>query len=195
MPPRSPFTVSLSAHELLERLQILSAAEERAVAARHGLKPVQLKALAYLRRSNRYSDTPGALADFLGMTRGTVSQTVRALERHGLLARRLDPADGRVVHLRLAGRGKRIADEAVAEPLPVRALGELGNGRAEMFEHELRELLLRAQRLAGRPSFGVCRTCRLFETLGPGRFRCGLTKESLSATDSDLICREHAQPK
>lgn len=181
----------LATHELLERMQILAATEERAVATRNDLKPVQLKALQYLRRANRYSDTAGALADYLGLTKGTVSQTVQALERRGFLARRVDANDGRVVHLRLAAPGKRIADEASTEPLLIRSLKELGGNRARKLERDLRALVVLAQRLAGRPSFGVCRTCRLFENPEAGRFRCGLTQESLSDSDSQLICREH----
>ena len=46
-----------------------------------GMKPAQWEALRFVSRANRYSRTPGALADFLSSTRGTVSQTPIALEK------------------------------------------------------------------------------------------------------------------
>ena len=67
----------------LERLTRLMRAGEH----EGGLNPAQWEALRYLARANRFSRTPAALADFLGTTRGTVSQTVIALERTGHLTR------------------------------------------------------------------------------------------------------------
>ena len=49
-----------------------------------GLNPAQWDALRYLSRANRFSRTPAALADYAGSTRGTISQTLIALEQKGL---------------------------------------------------------------------------------------------------------------
>lgn len=46
-----------------------------------GLKPTQWEALRYFARANRFSRSPSALTAYLGMTKGTVSQTVGALEK------------------------------------------------------------------------------------------------------------------
>src|SRR3546814_21065683 len=72
-----------------------------------GLKPVQWQALRYLAIANRFSRTPGALAAWLGQTKGTVSQTVGALERKGLVERTGDPDDRRLVRSeeRRVGKG------------------------------------------------------------------------------------------
>ena len=93
------------AHELIERMANLLRAEARRVDGQ--LQPVHLQALAYLARCNRYSDTAGALTEYLGLTKGTVSQTLNVLEREGLIAREEDPADRRRVRLRLTPAGRR----------------------------------------------------------------------------------------
>ena len=62
--------------ELMERLSRLVGQTGHA----HGMKPAQWDALRYLARANRFSRTPGALTAYLGATKGTVSQTVIALE-------------------------------------------------------------------------------------------------------------------
>ena len=53
----------------------------------HDLNPAQWEALRYLGRCNRFSNNPSALSNFLGATKGTVSQTVSSLERKGLLTK------------------------------------------------------------------------------------------------------------
>ena len=90
----------------LERLARLLRSSEQI----EGLYPVQWEALRYLQRANRFSRSPGALADFLGATRGTVSQSLIALERKGLIARKPDPRDRRVRRLFLSEAGRRLLD-------------------------------------------------------------------------------------
>lgn len=47
------------------------------------------------------------------------------------------------------------------------------------------------QQANGFKTFAPCRTCRFNRSMPTG-FRCGLTGESLSDHDLELICREHA---
>src|SRR3546814_12878639 len=85
-----------------------------------GLKPVQWQALRYLAIANRFSRTPGALAAWLGQTKGTVSQTVGALERKGLVERTGDPDDRRLVRLSLTEAGHAMlgrAPESIADAM------------------------------------------------------------------------------
>ena len=60
----------------------LSRAMQRAQYA-GGLNPAQWEALRYIARANRYSRSPSAVAEYLGATKGTVSQTLKALEHKG----------------------------------------------------------------------------------------------------------------
>src|SRR5690606_7500665 len=88
-------------HLLLERVSSLFRSQIREHASEHGLKLVQLEALIFFSTANRYSDTVGALTEYLGVTKGTVSQTVMALERRGLVEKVPDPNDGRIVRCRI----------------------------------------------------------------------------------------------
>jgi DNA-binding MarR family transcriptional regulator len=67
--------------ELVERLGNLMRASCARRAPTETLQPVHLQALIYLTKANRYSNTPQALADYLGLTKGTVSQTLLILDR------------------------------------------------------------------------------------------------------------------
>lgn len=156
-----------------------------------GLQPVQWQALLFLRSANRFSRTPKALTAWLGQTKGSVSQTLAALEKKGLVARRSDTGDQRVVRLDLTEAGTRV----VAGPPPAFAeqmLGHLTAVQRNSFSG-LVEQMLRAElaRSGGRP-FGLCRDCRHFESgpLGQGLHRCRLLDVALSEADGALVCIE-----
>lgn len=179
--------------ELVERLGRVMAGE-RYSAGGTGLQRVHLQALAYLRDANRYSNTPRALADFLGLTKGTVSQSLLLLHRQGLLDREEDPEDGRVVRLALSARGRRLADRLRLTGRWAAALEGVPAGDREIAARVLRRALVGLQRQRGNLSFGECRTCHHFRREGPGAFRCGLTGEALRLAETGQICREHAWP-
>lgn len=170
-------------HDLLERIAHVLREDLRACATKEGLKLAQLEALLFLVRANRYSDTTSAVVDYLGATKGSVSQTLTALERKGLIERVADPKDGRVSHLRPTKLGRGVARKAY--PAPV-----LDGGDSPALEAHLTQLLTDVQRARGGYSFGQCRTCAHFQTRSRGH-ACGLTEESLTVADSGLLCREH----
>src|SRR3954466_15267052 len=93
--------------ELVERLGNLMRTELRKAGADETLQPVHVQALVYLSRANRYSNTPQALAEYLGLTKGPVSQTLLLLDRRGLIERFEDDVDRRVVRLRLSSPGEQ----------------------------------------------------------------------------------------
>lgn len=161
-----------------------------------GLKPAQWEALRYLARANRFSRTPGALASYLGSTKGTVSQTLMALERGGLVVKGTNPGDGRSVRVDLTPEAlDRLTDDpielldraVVALPAAIRA--ELDQG--------LRALIAKRLAQSGGKPFGICRSCRYFAANqnGGGRHHCRLLDEMLSEEDAGLICHEQAPPR
>jgi len=156
---------------------------------------VQLQALLFLSRANRYSDRPAAVADYLATTRGTVSQTLRVLEERGLIAKEPDQTDRRQVHLRVTGAGRKVVRRASRAGVLEEAVSGLGKGEAAHLDGALADLLRTLQSANGHISFGVCRTCRHFQKEGGGAFRCGLTGEPLAARESELLCREHEIPE
>lgn len=179
--------------ELVERLGTLVRSERRRVARELGLQPVHLQVLQYLSRCNRYSNTPQAVAAYLGATKGTVSQSLAVLERGGWVRKRADPADGRVVRLEVTSRAQRALERLSAK----RGLSEPEGLSAGSLRRTAAMLaaLLRGWQAANRyRTFGVCRTCRHLLREGPGRFRCGLTREALASAETEQICHEHEYP-
>jgi len=176
---------------LVECLGRVLAGALRGRGGRAGLQLVHLQALAYLRDANRYSNTPRALAEFLGLTKGTVSQSLLLLHRRGLVEREQDPADGRVVRLRLGARGRRLLAGAEVHPDWERALDAVPAAERAAAARALRGLLAGLQRRRSHLTFGECRTCAHFRAEGAGAFRCGLPGEPLKRAETFQICREH----
>ena len=178
-------------YEHLIRLARLLQAEERSSGPI--LQPVQLHALHYLSRCNRYSDRPATVAEYLGITKGTASQTLRVLEQAGYIAKQADPEDRRVVHVSLTARGQRVLDQAGARSLLDRATRSMSTKDQEQLARSMTQLLRALQRANHSRPFGTCQTCRHFKAEGDGKFRCGLTLEPLAASETELICREHEE--
>lgn len=170
---------------LVERLTALADSGLRHQATAHGLQGIHLQILSYLANANRYSDTLTALVDYLGCTKGTVSQSVAVLHERGLIEREEDPADRRKSHLRVTTAGRRLLTTCLAEhPLRVACADQ-----PEATSDQLRALLLACQRRNGGRAFGICNGCRFHLQEGRQR-RCGLTGERLSDHEAALRCRE-----
>lgn len=181
-------------YALIERIGNLLRTEIRKAGIDLGLQPVHLQALSYLARCNRYSDTPAAVTDYLGATKGTVSQTLKVLEKKAFIIKTTDAEDKRVQHLKVSESGREI----LAACLPPSAFHEASTTMDETDGNLLVNLLtrmLREMQKANRSkTFGVCKSCHFYRSNGTGNY-CGLTKEALSPSDSEKICREHTLPK
>ncbi len=176
---------------LLERLAALIHQAVREEAARHRLLPVHMQILAYLAQANRYSDLPIAIAQYLGITRGTVSQSLAVLARRGLIVKEKDARHGRRVHLRLTPMGEKLLAGGWASRL-AQAMDVAGVAEDALTD-ALRGLLTGLQRLSGQRAFGVCRQCAHFLPEAGG-WRCGLTGEPLEADQTRRICRDWTAP-
>lgn len=175
---------------LLDRLTISLRAQERRAAADVGVQPVHLQILGYLCRCNRYSNTPIAVSEYLGIQKGTISQSLALLEAKGYLTKTPDCDDRRVVRLKLTENGYRLGKPDQGAPATHEALGALAPPQASALEEQLQALLARLNAGPGNRSFGACPTCVHFGRDGQA-LRCGLTGHELGVGELTQICREH----
>ena len=115
MPPHDPadFVVSF-----VKTFKALQDALTRAL-AEYGVHPGQNMMLSAL--ADQDGRTPGELAGRLGITGPTVVKAAQRMEAAGLVARRRDDIDGRLVRIYLNERGR-----SVVQPIEdnIRAIGE-----------------------------------------------------------------------
>ena len=173
----------------LERIASVLRSEARAQGQGLGLQPVHMDTLYYLASCNRYSDTPLGVTEYLCLTKGTVSQTIKLLENKGLIRKNNDPGDKRVVHLALTRKGHQFVEQQLPPPAFEEALGSLPATTQSALDKHLQKLLSAYQSTQGREGFGICRFCRHNQSDTNG-FVCGLTRDRLTDRDVQLICRE-----
>jgi DNA-binding MarR family transcriptional regulator len=157
-----------------------------------GLNPAQWNALRFLARANKYSTSPGVLADFLGCTKGTISQTLIALESKGLVARIRCDQDRRKVLLGLTEAGK-----AILENDPLRRIERASAAiplteRAGMVAAMTRMVDDLCPSHSGS-RFGKCGECCHLDCSGgtegcDGAQKCGLTGDTLNDEELQKIC-------
>ncbi|WP_206194340.1 MarR family transcriptional regulator [Shewanella sp. SNU WT4] len=176
--------------DYLERLNSLIRSWQRDDQVLSQVPAIQLSALRYLSICNHYSDTLMGVTDYLGLTKGTVSQSLKVLEERKWLYREQDLQDKRIVHLQLTDEGKAISQRLSAADALKLALTQLGPEFSSHLTNGLHTLLSTLQKNEHRNSFGVCQSCRFHETQAARPF-CGLTKQALPMAMIDRICREH----
>jgi len=162
--------------ELVERLGNLMRTELRRTGADESLQPVHLQSLIYLSKANRYSNTPQALAEYLGLTKGTVSQTLLLLDR-------------RVVRLRLSPAGERLLDDSQPALAWQNATRNISPNRIRNAVSALREALTTLQEDNEGAPFGVCHNCSWCQKLSQRIYRCGRMGDRLSGPETRRICR------
>ncbi|WP_434362259.1 MarR family winged helix-turn-helix transcriptional regulator [Parasalinivibrio latis] len=175
---------------ILERVTALLRNERRNKLIEHGLLPVQFDVLYYLASCNRYSDTLMALTEYLGQTKGTVSQTLKVLEKKALIYRSRDEKDKRIIHLQLSDEGERIVGSETTSAL----LTGIDETAAAALVDGLTHLLSTVQKANRSKAFGQCRNCRFNQHQENGSFFCALTQETLSSTEVTQICVEFEAP-
>lgn len=183
---------SQEALKILDRISHLHHTYLREFSYGAGLNLRQLECLIYLHACNRYSDTPLALTEYLGLTKGTVSQTILSLEDKGLLKKSSDTNDGRIVHLKLTRRAEKLLEQC-ADDSPLERAFSIDTAVSPMLGKMLSSVLIEIQRVNNSKTFGTCYSCSHFRRNGLGAtHQCGLTREPLSEHESLKICREHA---
>lgn len=158
------------------------------------LTPAQWAALRFFARASRLSRTPSGFASFHATTRGTASQTVKSLERLGLLARVRAPQDGRSVIFEPTEAGR---DRLSRDPMRrlEAALGRLSEGDVRRLCEVLQasmEAVAGAQDAAVLGTCGDCRNLTPAEDTEGGLPGCACTGDRLAPADFDRLCVRYA---
>jgi len=173
--------------ELIDRLSRLT----RELQYVDNLNPAQWEALRFICRANKYSRTPGALAEFLGTTKGTTSQTLISLESKGFIRKVRSQTDRRVIQLELSEAGE---DMVLRDPiLKIQRMADALDPRTgAQIVQGLSRLLRDMQTEVGAKEFGFCAACDQYQGTScgsdPELSHCGLTGEPIDPSDLERIC-------
>ncbi|MEF8793123.1 MarR family winged helix-turn-helix transcriptional regulator [Thiohalorhabdus sp.] len=160
--------------------------------SRNGLTPAQWSALRFFASANRFSRTVSAFAAYNVTSRGTASQTVKALERHGYLCRETVTADKRSAYIDLTESGRAKLAEDPAEVLAT-AIAALPEEARRGLDASLDQLVDRVAGAGGKDRFGTCPDCAYLETCPhedgeSDCYYCRLTGEQVLPEELTALC-------
>jgi DNA-binding MarR family transcriptional regulator len=166
-----------------------------AEAGGRGLTPTQGQVLALL-RANPDGLRLRALAEQLGVTAATASDSVTALHRKGLVAKKPTAGDGRGVAVVLTSTGIREAAAAAAWPdFLLEAVDELSIAEQATFLRALVAMIRTLQEKGRIPVARMCVSCRFFEPFrhdSPARpHHCAFVDAPFGDGELRLDCPDH----
>lgn len=168
--------------EIIKRMARLDASMGWA----NDLHPTQYAALHFLSRANRFSRSPSHVADYLGATRGTISQTLKALSHKGYITERRSETDKRVISYDLTKTGEEVLRTVPPLASVIDTLG--ADEQAELQTALMRILQAMIDHENGK-HFGLCCEC-IHHKIGHAGRECLLLKIGLTEIESHQICFE-----
>ncbi len=160
----------------------------RQAVSAEGFQLVNLEIMQYLSMCNSYSNTAQALSEYLGQTKGSISQSLKIMEKSDHIERKNCEKDKRVVRIFLTGKGQA-------------SLVRMSKHLVNMPEEDpevlagIKSLLKAWQKKNNHKGFGQCLSCRYHQADNVKRFKCGLTDEHLPTQEKLKLCREHVFEK
>ncbi len=174
----------LRIRELINRLARLNTTQ----AWQGDLNPTQSAVLDYLSRANRFSRSPSHVADYLGTTRGTISQSLKSLSQKGYVVEERSLTDRRTIRFELTKKGQ---ETALTPNVTADVVGRMDGNSSDALIASLESLLVLLLKENGGRPFGICKECKHFVVRKNGGY-CSLLSEELSTSDATQICFEQA---
>lgn len=180
----------------LERLAGLNRVEQWRAAGALGLNPTQLMLLHLLGRPGLENLRVQDAARELGLSQPTVTDSLLALERKGLIARQSDSEDRRAVRNRLTREGRQaLATMRSGMVLTGTALAGLSGPEQATLLHLLIKMIGTLLEDGRMPMQRMCVTCRHFRPqVAPGTATphfCDFVRAPFGPQDLRIDCGEH----
>ena len=151
-----------------------------------GLNPTQHAMLGYLAQANRFSRSPSHVAEYLGTTRGTATQSLKSLHQKGYVFEKRSDVDKRVIRYELSETGREMARLETPLQTALSSLSDTDKNRLGPTLHGVLGTVLAANK--GR-EFGLCKTCKHHQSRDNAPY-CALLDVMLSPDETDQICHE-----
>jgi len=151
------------------------------------LNPAQLAALSYLTKANQYSRAPSQIAEYLSAMRGTVSNTLKALARKGLIEEQKSETDRRRTSYTITAAGLTALNFDTSIDT---ALAGMSEKEAIKLAENLKSFVRKILQVRGDRGFGMCGTCKHHRD-GASGFHCALLDVPLAPRETEQICFEH----
>lgn len=158
----------------------------------HGLSATQLQLLHFINFHPNPMHRRGAfMAKEFNVTKATISDSLKALEKKGLVQKLADEKDSRSSIIGLTAQGTAIAMATAGLTAPLEAiLALLPPEQKEHLIHTLFELIYRLNQAGVISTRRMCLNCRFYTGDHRSTHYCNLIGQPLLAADLRLECAE-----
>lgn len=182
--------------EGLDRIAAAMRADEWGVAEEAGLTPTQLHALTFIAGRGEAGLRLRAVAEHLGVTQPTATDSIAALARKGLLVKLPDPQDKRAVAIRATPAGCDVVRAiGLAMTSAERALETLTPQEQQKLLDLVIKTIRALQQAKAIPPQRLCVTCRHFRPYAHEDaelpHHCALVDAAFGGRHLRLDCPEH----
>ena len=155
-----------------------------------GLSPIQIQILIFVAYHDESLRNVSHLAKEFNVTKPTISDAVRVLEKKGLISKHPAAYDNRRYSIALTPEGQGIVGETenFAEPIK-QQLQSFSDEHLSHFHTQLLDLIAGLNRNGILSEQRTCHSCRFFEKNANKAF-CKLMKKPLLADDIRVDCPE-----
>lgn len=157
--------------------------------SRSALTAAQWTCLRFFARANGSTRTPSGFASFQATTRGTASQTVKSLEKMGLVTGTRSDRDRRSVSFDLTDQGHKMLAQDPLRDL-IEMIDTLKTADRDRFLATISLLASTLSNRRGLPAFGTCQDCSHFGLSGDTAY-CACMAEELAAVDIPKLCASY----
>ena len=180
----------------LERIGNVLRSERWGALEKTRLNPTQAQILAFLLGRGDKGARVSAVAEHIGVSQPSATDSIASLEMKGLAARRADPSDGRAVAVAPTEAGRALVQKVDAVSTATdRALAALSKTEQKEFLALLIKLIRNLQIEGAIAPQRMCVTCRYFRPHAHQNARaphhCAYVDRPLAADSLRLDCPEH----
>ena len=156
-----------------------------------GLSPIQIQLLIFISYHKNDLNNVSFLAQEFNVTKPTISDAVKVLDKKGLIIKEYSSADSRSYSIYPSEKGKEIVVQTDDFALPLlESIEGIDEKQQSDFFQTLTHLIFQLNRKGILTVQRSCHSCRFYRG-GTGSHYCNLLEKVLQQTDIRLDCPEY----
>lgn len=162
-------------------------------AKKHGISPIQIQILLFIDNHRDVLCNVSQLAKEFNVTKPTISDAVRVLEKKELIIKDFSLPDNRSFTIMLSGKGKQLIKDLAGYATAVSSkLEGIGTEQLRVVYATLTQLIYQLNRSGILSVQRTCFGCKFYESRGDGHY-CNYLKTDLVTEDIRLDCPEYEE--
>ena len=155
----------------------------------HKISPIQIQILIFIHYHKKELCTVTELADEFNMTKATVSDSVRVLEKKGFLSKEKDSEDHRISYIKLTSDGKNVLEHFGSYSSELyKSIDKLPDQSKTIIFKSFVSIISELQKNNVINERRMCSNCFYYSPSGKTNYTCNLLEEVFSQEKFRMDC-------